>query len=102
MFVHKYLKKIILKRKRFSTESVYGLKNNENIMAVFSGLVSFPSRKIKYDDLLFKITSMTISKNLEQAVLKMEHNFGSEQIYYKYDRQKDFWFAEKFDKWSGN
>lgn len=95
-------KKIINKRRQFSTESVYGLKNEKNILAIFNGVAYYPNGKIKYKDLLFKIKSITISKGLKSAIIHATNDFRSKQIYYEYDRKKDFWTTQVFDEWSEN
>jgi len=97
-----YYKKLIQKRKRFSTESVYGLKKDKDIMAVFDGQLVYPINKMVYDDLLFNIDDMIISKDLKEVIIKMRHNFGSQQIYYKYDPKNDSWNEQRFDRWSDN
>jgi len=95
-------KELIKKRNRFSTASVYGLKKDKNIMAVFDGQLSYPRNKMIYDDLLFNIDEIIVSKDLKGVIIRMSHNFGTEQFYYKYDLKNNVWNVQPFDKWSEN
>lgn len=102
LYYNEEYKKIISKRKRFATASVYGLKKDKDVLAVFRGVAYYPGGKIKYKNLLFELKSIIISKDLKNAILQIETDFGSEQIYFKYDSKKDFWVAQVFDEWSEN
>lgn len=100
LYYDKKYRNIINKRKRFSSKSVYGLKKDKNIMAVFSGVAYYPIGKLRYKSLLFRTTDITISKDLKSAVLQIHNDFGSKKIYYTYNDKKDFWSTQEFDKWS--
>ena len=94
-YTDKY-KLIINERNRFNTASVYGIKNDQDALALFSGHIHYPVKKIKYNEPLLKISKITITADLNEAILTTNSTFNTFKYYFKYDEQTETWNFEVF------
>ena len=94
-YTDKY-KKIINERNRFKTASVYGFKDNRDALALFSGRIFYPIKKIMYHEPLLKISNITITTDLNEAILIASTTFSTFKYYFNYDERTESWNFEIF------